>query len=35
MESLAKMLPKMKKFNDYINDVNKGNFPITLSRIIR
>ena len=31
MEALAKVLPKMKKFNDYINDVNKGNFPITLS----
>lgn len=31
MNILAKMLPKMKKFNDYINDVNKGNFPITLS----
>ena len=31
MEALAKILPKMKKFNDYINDVKKGNFPITLS----
>ena len=31
MDSLAKILPKMKKFNDYINDVKKANFPITLS----
>ena len=31
MDSLAKVLPKMKKFNDYINDVKKANFPITLS----
>ena len=31
MDILAKELPKMKKFNDYIKDVNKENFPITLS----
>ena len=31
MDTLAKILPKMKKFNEYIGDVNKGNFPITLS----
>ena len=31
MDSLVKVLPKMKKFNNYITDVNKGNFPITLS----
>ena len=31
MTALIKALPKMKKFNDYINDVNKANFPITLS----
>ncbi len=31
MDILAKELPKMKKFNDYIIDVNKANFPITLS----
>lgn len=30
-ESLIKILPKMKKFESYINDVNKANFPITLS----
>ncbi len=30
MDILAKVLPKMKKFNDYINDVNKQNFPINL-----
>ncbi len=28
---LAKELPKIKKFNAYINDVQKANFPITLS----
>jgi len=31
MEALAKVLPKMKKFDDYINDVKKDNFPISLS----
>lgn len=31
MDSLAKILPKMRKFEDYINDVKKDNFPITLS----
>lgn len=31
MDALAKILPKMKKFEDYINDVKKDNFPITLS----
>ena len=31
MDMLAKVLPKMKKFNDYMIDVKKGNFPITLS----
>ena len=31
MDSLIKVLPKMKKFEEYINDVNKSNFPITLS----
>lgn len=31
MNSLIKVLPKMKKFEEYINDVNKANFPITLS----
>ena len=30
MDILAKVLPKMKKFNDYMNDVNKQNFPINL-----
>lgn len=30
MDSLAKVLPKMKKFEAYINDVNKANFPISL-----
>ena len=30
-DSLIKILPKMKKFEAYINDVNKDNFPITLS----
>lgn len=31
MEALVKLLPKMKKYEEYINDVSKGNFPITLS----
>ena len=31
MDSLIKVLAKMKKFEEYINDVNKANFPITLS----
>ena len=31
MEELAKVLPKMKKFDAYINDVKKDNFPISLS----
>lgn len=31
MEELAKILPKMKKFDSYINDVKKDNFPISLS----
>ncbi len=31
MEALAKVLPKMKKFDAYINDVKKDNFPISLS----
>ena len=31
MEALAKILPKMKKFDDYITDVKKDNFPISLS----
>ena len=31
MEELAKVLPKMKKFDAYINDVKKDNFPIFLS----
>ena len=31
MDTLAKVLPKMKKFNAYLADVKKGNFPITLS----
>ena len=31
MEQLAKILPKLKKFQDYIEDVNKSNFPINLS----
>ena len=31
MEALVKILPKMKKFEDYIEDVKKANFPISLS----
>ena len=31
MEQLAKLLPKLKKFQDYIEDVNKSNFPINIS----
>jgi hypothetical protein len=31
MEALVKILPKMKKYEDYINDVKKGNFPISLA----
>lgn len=31
MEELAKVLPKMKKFDAYINDVKKDNFPISLA----
>ena len=31
MEALAKILPKMKKFDAYINDVKKDNFPISLA----
>ena len=31
MEQFAKMLPKLKKFQDYIEDVNKSNFPINIS----
>ena len=30
-ETLIKILPKMKKFDAYINDVKKDNFPITVS----
>ena len=30
-EALIKILPKMKKFDAYINDVKKDNFPITIS----
>ena len=30
-DALIKILPKMKKFEAYINDVNKDNFPITIS----
>lgn len=32
-DALIKILPKMKKFDAYINDVKKDNFPITLSGI--
>ncbi len=35
MEVLAKILPKMKKYDAYINDVKKDNFPISLSRPFR
>ena len=35
MEALAKILPKMKKYDAYINDVKKDNFPISLSRSFR
>jgi len=31
MEALVKVLPKMKKFEEYIEDVKKANFPISLS----
>ena len=31
MDELVKLLPKMKKFDAYINDVKKDNFPISLS----
>ena len=31
MEALVKILPKMKKFEEYIEDVKKANFPISLS----
>ena len=31
METFAKVLPKMKKFEEYINDVKKSNFPINLA----
>ena len=31
MQELAKVLPKLKKFQDYIEDVNKANFPINIS----
>ena len=31
METFAKILPKMKKFEEYINDVKKSNFPISLA----
>ena len=30
-DALVKILPKMKKFDAYINDVKKDNFPISLS----
>ena len=29
--TLAKILPKLKRFNDYITDVKKDNFPIFLN----
>ncbi len=32
-EALIKILPKMNKFEAYINDVKKDNFPITISGI--
>ena len=31
MQELAKVMPKLKKFQDYIEDVNKSNFPINIS----
>lgn len=31
MEQLAKLLPRIKKFQDYIDDVSKSNFPINIS----
>ena len=31
MEQLAKLLPRIKKFQDYIDDVAKSNFPINIS----
>ncbi|MBQ9267411.1 MAG: transcription-repair coupling factor [Clostridia bacterium] len=31
METFAKVLPKIKKFEEYINDVKKSNFPISLA----
>ena len=31
MKALAKILPRMKKFEEYIEDVKKANFPISLS----
>ncbi len=30
MENFAKVLPRMKKFEEYIGDVKKSNFPISL-----
>ena len=30
-DALIKIMPKMKKFDAYINDVKKDNFPITVS----
>ncbi len=31
MEQFAKILPKLKKFQEYIEDVNKDNFPINIA----
>lgn len=31
MKALVKVLPKMKKFEEYIEDVKKANFPISLA----
>lgn len=31
METFAKVLPRIKKFEEYINDVKKSNYPISLA----
>ena len=32
-DALIKILPNMKKYDAYINDVKKDNFPISVSRL--
>ena len=34
MQELAKIMPKLKKFQDYVEDVNKANFPINISGLV-